>query len=227
MTAVNWKYDEMWEFYRDRINGMADVVAEKLVVRVYEANYEVIKSTTRTPSRGQEHGPAEPFVKRGYRAHRVRSSEPLVSSHSGEGGLVQHGMFIVTEDQTFSKSLNLFAVFPQMVGGLVVADHFSFCIDRGDRTRPVHLHLTEYNPLKMIPGQGTVSRVDNYLEASIDAVPRDADAFRDRVVHNKNLKNLSGLIQELMLRPYDDAGVGADTDVAATAGGAGKKKGSA
>jgi hypothetical protein len=108
-------------------------------------------------------------------------------------------MFIVTEDPTtpegFEKARrkkNLFAVFPHMVGGFVVADHFSFCIDRGDRTRPVHLHLTEYNPLKMIPGQGTVSRVENYIEASIDAVPRDADAFRDRVVHNKNLKNLSG-----------------------------------
>ena len=218
----------MWRWYLEHGGSIADPVCN-IIVRAYDADYEVIKY--RKAPKGQK-GRSEPFVNRGFQAHKVRDDDPMVSAHSGEGGLVRHGLYFVFEAASVSyaaterarRKKNLFVVFPRLIRDVVVADHFSFCVDAGDRVSPVHLHLTRYSPDYDLPGQGTVSHLDNYLPTSLDAVPEDLDGFRDRVVNNSSILLWSSILHGVMLRPFTQ-----HRDVAATAaagGAGGKKKGS-
>jgi hypothetical protein len=202
---VNWKYGEMWKWYLEHGGSMADPVCN-IIVRAYDADYDVIKFRNQS-------GRSEPFVTRGFQAYKVRDDDPMVSAHSGEGGRVRHGLYFVFERK------NLFVVFPRMIRDVVVADHFSFSRVTGDRESQVHLHLARYSPDYDLPGQGTVSHLDNYLPTSLDAVPEDLEGFRDRVVNNQSILLWSSILHGVMLRPFTHR------DVAATAA-AGKKKGS-
>jgi hypothetical protein len=114
-------------------------------------------------------------------------------------------------------------VFPRRIGDVFVADHFSFCVEKGDPRKPVHLHLTMYLPLPSIPNQGFVSRVQNYVTTSL-TIPRDLGAFRESVAPGPTLARWSGLLKDLMLRPYDPVAAALHH---AVGGKGGKKAGSA
>lgn len=203
--------------------GMADLV-DDMIARGYDADYDVIKY--RTAPRGELYGLREPFTRRGFQTHKVRDEEPMVSEHSGDGGVVQHGLYIVMDAPSAShdatektrRKKNLFAVFPKRIGDIVVADHFSFCVDKGDRAKPVHLHMTEYLPLSRDPNMGSVIHLKNYVASSL-TVPRDLGAFTVALVSDRYLARWSGLLQTLMLRPYEPSAA-----VSTTAGGKGGKK---
>jgi hypothetical protein len=229
MATVNWIYGDMWRWFTEVGEDVAYPV-DDVIVNIFEANYEVIKF--RTPRHGQAHGPPEPFVNRSVQVFKVHATDPMVSAHSGTNGMVQHGMYLVTDAPSASfdvmekirRKKNLYVVFPRRIDAIVVADHLSWCVDRGgkgDRAKPVHLHMTWYSPFDPIPGQGSVTRIMNYLPSSIGAVPRDLEAFKDLLITNTSMGPFAGLLRDVMLRPYADAH--ADTDIASTAGGSQKR----
>ena len=234
MATVNWIYGDMWRWFTEVGEDVAYPVAD-VIVTIFEANYEVIKY--RTAPSGQEYGPLEPFVKRNSQVHKVHATDPMVSahSHSGTDGMVQHGLYIVTDAPSASfdtmekirRKKNLYVVFPRRFESIVVADHVSFCIDRGDKDkRPVRLHVTRYTPNDLVPGHGMVGHVRNNLASSIDAVPRDLEAFSDLLLRTPLILPYASLLRDVLMRPYADppADADADTDIASTAGGSGGKQ---
>jgi hypothetical protein len=203
MATVNWIYGDMWRWFTEVGEDVAYPV-DDVVVNIFEANYEVIKY--RTAPSGQEYGPLEPFVKRNSQVHKVHATDPMVSAHShsdsGTDGMVQHGMYIVTEKEMTPKK-TLLIVCPRKIGTILVAEHFGWCVDRRDKDkRAVHLHVTRYIPFDLIPGIGWFVRISNYLASSIDAVPRDLEAFKALVIRNNSMGPFAGLLRDVMLRPY-------------------------
>jgi hypothetical protein len=224
MATVNWIYGEMWRWFVEVGEDVAYPV-NNVIVKIFEANYEVIKYRVQN---GEEYGPYEPFVTRNSQVHKVHATDPMVSAHSGTNGMVQHGMYLVTDAPSVSydttekirRKKNLYVVFPRQIDTIVVADHISWCVDQGGkrdrRAKPVHLHVTRYSPNDLIPGEGSVIHIKNSLASSIEAVPRELGAFRDLVISNHGVVPFAGLLRDVMLRPYLPP---ADGHVASTAGG--------
>ena len=204
MATVNWIYGDMWRWFVEVSEDVAYPV-NNVIVKIFEANYDVIKYRVQN---GEEYGPSEPFVTRNSHVHKVHPTDPMVSAHSGTNGMVQHGMYLVSDAASVSydtmekirRKKNLYVVFPRQIDTIVVADHISWC-SRG-RAKPVHLHVTRYSPNDLIPGEGSVIHIKNSLASSIDGVPRELGAFKDLVISNHGVVPFAGLLRDVMLRPY-------------------------
>ena len=194
---MDFTYSKMWKWYTDAYDTVPFPATDDIVVKVYDVEYGAKKY-------GREN--RLPFTNPVVKVARVTDELILASVPTV---LLQHGLFVVSDDLNAChtedarlkamRKKQLFFVFPterrDASGELFfAADHFSFGLDKNDKKTPLHFHMTEYVPDRVMHGRGSTIHNNDYMPSAF-TLPIASGDFRMR------LSGYAPFVHELMSHP--------------------------
>jgi len=202
--VINWNYETMYTWYnKQNIINDNDDGNRNIYAFVYES---------KSPSK-KDKGTVESFITANM---MCVGKMPIYLDE------YPNGLYIVTEkNKETSRSKWLFFVYPEKKmcfdkeKEIILADHFTFCLDSSDKKNSVHFHTTTYICYKDANKEETFasSRIKDYFPDKIK-INKETKKEENGNILKKHNGKIKDIIMDLMIYPWTS-----------TAGGARKRRG--